>query len=48
MVIVYSVITIVSLYFVITAIVHLRSTHLVANKMEKQFKHYFNEDSHQK
>lgn len=45
--ILYFFLTIVSLYFVITAIVHSRHTNLVADKMEKQFEHYFNEDAHQ-
>ncbi|CAH1201858.1 hypothetical protein [Paenibacillus sp. JJ-223] len=44
--IIYFMITIVSLYFVIRAIVHSRHTQLVANKMEKQFEHYFNEDAY--
>lgn len=47
MVIIYFIITVVSLYFVITTIVHSRSTHVIANKMEKQFEHYFHEDAHQ-
>lgn len=47
LVIIYFIITIVSLYFVISAIVHARSTHVIAIKMEKQFEHYFHEDAHQ-
>lgn len=45
--IIYFFLTILSLYFVITAIMHSRHTHLVADKMQKQFEHYFNEDAHQ-
>lgn len=44
--IIYFILTLVTLYFVITAIVHSRHTHVLAHKMEKQFEHYFNEDVH--
>jgi len=43
--IIYFILTIISIYFIVTAIVHSRHTHLIANKMERQFEHYFNEDA---
>lgn len=44
--IIYSITTLLALYFVIRAIVHSRRTHFIASKMNRKFEHYYNEDAY--
>ncbi|SCY08819.1 hypothetical protein SAMN05720606_102302 [Paenibacillus polysaccharolyticus] len=46
--ILYCLIAGIILIFVIRAIVHSQYTHKMASKMNKQFKHNFNEDTYHK